>query len=333
MSLLHDLNADGLTVVLITHDPSIAGAARRLVQLRDGRIVGAGCGARARAGGGGVMAARHALAAAVRQRPPRRRRAHRLRLGLVAHRRRRPPPRRPAPPSGAPALSDEQRAQFDEAARLPEAAGGGPPRGRPAGGRRPAADRPGGDPGVLEVPPAGRPSRHGRASRQLVVSARATTRRASIAAVRILVVDDEPAVRSALDRALRLERYDVRLAADGAEALAQLAEEPADAIVLDVAMPGHRRARGLPAPARGRRPHAGADAHRARDGRRPRRRPRRRRRRLPRQAVRAARAAGAAARAAAPDRRRARAAASCGSPTCGSTPPRARCTAASARSS
>ena len=41
MSLLHDLNADGLTVVLITHDPSIAGAARRLVQLRDGRIVAA----------------------------------------------------------------------------------------------------------------------------------------------------------------------------------------------------------------------------------------------------------------------------------------------------
>jgi len=36
MALLHDLNADGLTVVLITHDPSIAGAARRLVRLRDG---------------------------------------------------------------------------------------------------------------------------------------------------------------------------------------------------------------------------------------------------------------------------------------------------------
>jgi two-component system, OmpR family, response regulator MprA len=56
--------------------------------------------------------------------------------------------------------------------------------------------------------------------------------------VEILVVDDEPAVRSALDRALRLERYDVRLAGDGADALAQLAEHPADAIVLDVAMPG-----------------------------------------------------------------------------------------------
>ena len=40
MSLLHDLNRDGLTVVLITHDPSIAGAARRVVRLRDGRIAG-----------------------------------------------------------------------------------------------------------------------------------------------------------------------------------------------------------------------------------------------------------------------------------------------------
>jgi putative ABC transport system ATP-binding protein len=38
MALLHELNADGLTIVLITHDPSIAGAARRLVRLRDGRM-------------------------------------------------------------------------------------------------------------------------------------------------------------------------------------------------------------------------------------------------------------------------------------------------------
>ena len=56
--------------------------------------------------------------------------------------------------------------------------------------------------------------------------------------MKILVVDDEPAVRSALARALRLEHYDVRLAGDGADALAQLAELPADAIVLDLAMPG-----------------------------------------------------------------------------------------------
>jgi two-component system, OmpR family, response regulator MprA len=55
--------------------------------------------------------------------------------------------------------------------------------------------------------------------------------------VRILVVDDEPSVRDALDRALRLDGYKVRLAGDGHEALNLLAEEPPDAVVLDVLMP------------------------------------------------------------------------------------------------
>jgi two-component system response regulator MprA len=53
----------------------------------------------------------------------------------------------------------------------------------------------------------------------------------------VLVVDDEPGMRAALERALRIERYDVRLAADGHEALALLADGSPDAIVLDVAMP------------------------------------------------------------------------------------------------
>jgi two-component system response regulator MprA len=55
---------------------------------------------------------------------------------------------------------------------------------------------------------------------------------------RVLIVDDEPAVRAALDRALRLDRYEVELAADGREALDRLAEARHDAVVLDVAMPG-----------------------------------------------------------------------------------------------
>jgi two-component system response regulator MprA len=54
---------------------------------------------------------------------------------------------------------------------------------------------------------------------------------------RVLVVDDEPAVRRALERALRLESYDVELAADGEEALDRLANSPADAVILDVLMP------------------------------------------------------------------------------------------------
>jgi two-component system response regulator MprA len=55
---------------------------------------------------------------------------------------------------------------------------------------------------------------------------------------RVLIVDDEPAVRAALDRALRLDGYEVDLAADGAEALDKIADTRQDAVVLDVAMPG-----------------------------------------------------------------------------------------------
>jgi len=55
--------------------------------------------------------------------------------------------------------------------------------------------------------------------------------------MRILVVDDERAVRDALERALRLEGYEVATAVDGQEALVYLARHSVDAIVLDVLMP------------------------------------------------------------------------------------------------
>ena len=55
--------------------------------------------------------------------------------------------------------------------------------------------------------------------------------------MRILVVDDERPVRDALERALRLEGYEVELAADGQEALLSLARRSVDGIVLDVLMP------------------------------------------------------------------------------------------------
>jgi two-component system, OmpR family, response regulator MprA len=55
--------------------------------------------------------------------------------------------------------------------------------------------------------------------------------------MRILVVDDEPAVRDAVERALRLEGYDVLLAGDGGEALETLDTRPPDAVVLDLLMP------------------------------------------------------------------------------------------------
>jgi two-component system, OmpR family, response regulator MprA len=54
---------------------------------------------------------------------------------------------------------------------------------------------------------------------------------------RILVVDDEPAVQSALARALSLESYEVAQAADGQEALERLGATPYDAVILDIAMP------------------------------------------------------------------------------------------------
>ncbi|TMK53458.1 MAG: response regulator transcription factor [Actinobacteria bacterium] len=53
----------------------------------------------------------------------------------------------------------------------------------------------------------------------------------------ILVVDDDPAVRSSLHRALRLEGYSVGLAGDGSEALAAVDADVPDVIVLDLMMP------------------------------------------------------------------------------------------------
>ena len=57
--------------------------------------------------------------------------------------------------------------------------------------------------------------------------------------MKILVVDDEPAVRESLRRALELEGYEIELAGDGSEALYRLeANGEPDAVILDVLMPG-----------------------------------------------------------------------------------------------
>jgi two-component system response regulator MprA len=55
--------------------------------------------------------------------------------------------------------------------------------------------------------------------------------------MRILVVDDDPAVRRSLEHALRRDGYDVSTAGDGMGALAAHGEFRPDAVVLDVLMP------------------------------------------------------------------------------------------------
>ncbi len=55
--------------------------------------------------------------------------------------------------------------------------------------------------------------------------------------VRVLVVDDDEAVRSALTHALRRDGYQVATAADGASALATLTRNRHEVVVLDVLMP------------------------------------------------------------------------------------------------
>ncbi len=55
--------------------------------------------------------------------------------------------------------------------------------------------------------------------------------------MKILVIDDDPAVRASLDRALRLEGYEVDTAPDGGSGLEALALAPPDAVVLDLGLP------------------------------------------------------------------------------------------------
>lgn len=40
MAIFHELNAQGVTLVLVTHEPEVAMQARRIVQMRDGKIIG-----------------------------------------------------------------------------------------------------------------------------------------------------------------------------------------------------------------------------------------------------------------------------------------------------
>jgi two-component system response regulator MprA len=55
--------------------------------------------------------------------------------------------------------------------------------------------------------------------------------------MRLLVVDDDRALRDTLSRALRLAGYEVRLAENGSDALAEVGSGVPDAVVLDIGLP------------------------------------------------------------------------------------------------
>jgi DNA-binding NtrC family response regulator len=63
---------------------------------------------------------------------------------------------------------------------------------------------------------------------------------------RILVVDDEIAIRESLDALLKLEGYTARMAADGEEGLRILDQESFDLVLLDLALPGQSGLELLP---------------------------------------------------------------------------------------
>ncbi len=54
---------------------------------------------------------------------------------------------------------------------------------------------------------------------------------------RVLVVDDEPQILRALRINLRVRHYEVSIAADGAQALAEAARHPPDVVILDLGLP------------------------------------------------------------------------------------------------
>ncbi len=55
---------------------------------------------------------------------------------------------------------------------------------------------------------------------------------------RVLIVDDEPEITSAIQRALRKEPYDLMRAHSAAEALELMSRHPIDVVISDEKMPG-----------------------------------------------------------------------------------------------
>ena len=58
------------------------------------------------------------------------------------------------------------------------------------------------------------------------------------APLNVLVVDDEPAIRRALERALKRWGHTAHLATNGEAAIEVLGDQPVDLVVMDLRMPG-----------------------------------------------------------------------------------------------
>jgi two-component system, OmpR family, response regulator len=71
-----------------------------------------------------------------------------------------------------------------------------------------------------------------------MVSRRSGTRRYDAAWMRILVIEDDAAIASAVARGLRAEGYTVEIAADGDDGIWMAREGGYDAIILDLMLPG-----------------------------------------------------------------------------------------------
>lgn len=74
-------------------------------------------------------------------------------------------------------------------------------------------------------------------SEAAVISSRALDRENGRSMGRVLIVDDEAAIRESLQTLLEMEGYDSSTAASGEECLARMAEQPFELILLDFALP------------------------------------------------------------------------------------------------
>jgi excisionase family DNA binding protein len=84
----------------------------------------------------------------------------------------------------------------------------------------------------------GRQWRFRRADLDAWLAARSGNARDPVTRPRILVVDDDPAVRDLLGKSLQLSDYEVDLCSDGPSALEKLSGQDYDLLIVDLKMPG-----------------------------------------------------------------------------------------------